>query len=193
MMRSRAMLAAALLLWLPVAECAPVSLGVIGGVARLAVSDPQGPTRPAEVPDLALAARIGWGRDTRFLLEVGRNTATLSAGPVDVGEHVERTAGRISYQERWRVSYGWKPWLGVGLGYVRENDTLRHTVDSGGFLAAAFPDRSYASVDAVFSADSEWRWTHGWRVGIALRFEAPLDAHATTVVAAGALLTRRLR
>ena len=192
-MDSRWMLAALLCGWAcGAAAREPLRLGLIGGAARIAVDDPDGPTAGATAPDLGVAALLGWGRDTRLLLEADRQTATLTAGTHDIGARIARTAVSLSYQERWRLSYRWKPWLGIGLGYARMTETLRHTIDDGGFLASVYPDRSQGVADAVLTADSEWRWTRGWRIGVALRFELPLDPHATTVLAAGVLLSHRV-
>ena len=197
-MDSRGMLAIGLGIGIGLWACAsaagePLRLGVIGGVARLSVADPEGPTATAAAPDLAVVAILGWGRDTRLRLAAGRQTVTLAASTVDIGQRVERTSASLSYQERWRLSYRWKPWLGIGLGYAREDETLRHTIDRDGFLATAYPDRTVGVFDAVLTADSEWRWTHGWKIGVALRYDAPFAPHAATVLAAGALLTHRLR
>ncbi len=186
-------LAAGLLFWAGGAVAGePLRVGLSGGVARYSASDPDGPTAPASAPDLAAIALLGWGRDTRLRFEAGRTSVTLAAGTRDIGQQIVRTGASLSYQERWRLSYRWKPWLGIGLGYVRENDTLRHTVDSGGFLATVYPDRAQSALDAVLTADSAWRWIHGWRIGIDLRYDAPLDRAATTVVAAGLLLSHGL-
>ncbi len=171
---------------------APLRLGLTAGAARLSVADPDGPTAKATAPDFGVVAMLGWARDTRLQLAADRQAATLAASTTDVGERVERTGVSLSYQERWRLSYHLKPWLGIGLGYAHEVDTLRHTIDSGGFLAAAYPDRAQGVYDAVVTADESWRWIRGWRIGMVLCYQAPLTAHAATALGASVMLSRRI-
>jgi len=160
----------------------PLRVGIIAGAGTYRVSDPAGPTSAANAPDVGVVATMDWARDARLLFQGHYQQFTLDAGTRNIGQHVKRVGVSASYQHLLRLTRDWKPWLGVGLEYTRETDSLRHTIDSGGFLAATYPDRSNSPLSAVLSASTEWAWTRDWDLGFSLQYDAALGANATTAL-----------
>lgn len=171
----------------------PLRVGVLAGGAYTQITDPDGPTQTRFSPDLGVIAIADWARDARLFYQIRYQHFTLDADTQHIGQDVKRVGVSASYQHLLRLTRIWKPWLGVGLGYAHESDTLRHTVDSGGFLAQTYPDRTDSTFLAVLSASSEWRWTHNWQLGFTLQYDAPLSANGTSAIALDAEAVYTLR
>ncbi len=171
----------------------PLRIGIVAGAGYYEINDPAGPTQTTYAPDLGFIAIADWARDARLFYQAHYQHFTLDAGTANIGQDVKRASVSVSYQHLLRLSHPWKPWLGIGVGYAHETDSLRHTVDSGGFLATTYPDRSNSEVDAILSVSSEWRWTQQWHLGFTVQYDAPLSSSGTRALTLDATVDYMLR
>lgn len=118
-------------------------LGFAVGLANVSVDDPVGETanewliRPVNLiyTNELLSSR-------RYWLEAFYQDAVLSASQNKIGQQIKQLGLRASLQQRLgadRIGYSW---LGAGLQLSNDRFVNRHTVDSAGYLAQSYPDRS---------------------------------------------------
>lgn len=126
-------------------------------------------------------------RDTRYYAEFVYFKSDIDAEVNKIGQDVSSTGMRAVFQKRLRLGRHFKPWVGVGAGVFQEAFTLRHTVDSAGFLLTTYPDRDATSV--VFSVDAvnEWQLTDRFDLGVRLLYALPLE-NGTRGLSATAML-----
>lgn len=118
-------------------------LGVAVGLANVAVDDPVSETanewliRPINLiyTNELLSAR-------RYWLEAFYQDAVLPASQSRIGQHVKQLGLRASLQQRLGTGTIGESWLGAGLQLSSDRFVNRHTVDSAGYLAQRYPDRS---------------------------------------------------
>ncbi len=118
-------------------------LGFAIGVANLSVNDPIADSdnewviRPINLiyTDELISSK-------RYWLEAFYQDAVLSASQDQVGQHVKQFGLRASLQQHIGTARVGESWLGGGLQVSHDRFENRHTVDSAGYLAQTYPDRS---------------------------------------------------
>jgi len=113
--------------------------------------------------------------DIRYWSELFYYKAVLNPAANNVGQNVEQYGFRASLQKSLRVTRLWAPWFGVGIGVSRVTYTTRHTIDSDGFLLAAYPDREQTSIALLLNIASEWPLARNWDIGVKLEQAIPVD------------------
>ncbi|NOX91878.1 MAG: hypothetical protein GXP18_05355 [Gammaproteobacteria bacterium] len=151
-------------------------LGYATGTVYVSVDDPAGNTAKKWTPLPLTLIHTNWLiKDIRYWSELFYYKATLDPAANRVGQNVEQFGLRVSLQKSLRLTRLWAPWLGMGVGVSRVTYDTRHTVDSDGFLLAAWPDREQTSVVLLFNIVSEWPLTRNWDIGVKLEQAIPVD------------------
>ena len=153
-----------------------VLVGPSLGVAQLRVQDPDGPTQSQNRLTPGATLILGLDTDTRMMVDVYHQTAHLNGTTQDIGQSVTSTGGHLIFQKQFPVTYQWHPWLGIGAGYAQESFTNRYTVDSQGYLANRYPDRSANPVSVVVNGTTDWTLNRSWRLGATVQYEYPLTS-----------------
>ncbi len=157
------------------------------GVAIMNVNDPQGGVEKetsAQLFQLVYSDRLR-GK-YRYWGEVFVDASTHEATETKIGQEVQRFGVRALAHRQFYVSDKSSMWVGGGLQFAQEKMTLRHTVDSSGFLEQTFGDRNNTSTALTLDIINEWHLTPRWDVAGRLRYSFALgdgiDDLATSVV-----------
>ena len=148
----------------------------------LTLDDPAGETDSLEtlVP-LSLFYSLGSGRDLRYLAEATYVEGQVDAAVDRVGEGVTSSIIGISIQRRFRIARNWKPWLGGGVSYFNNRFENRHTIDSEGFLAEHYGNRSEDAFSATLTAASYWDVHESFDLGVHLVADLPYGSELRRV------------
>ncbi len=118
-------------------------LGFAVGVANLSVNDP---TADSENEWVVRPINLIYTDElislNRYWLEAFYQDAVLSASQDRIGQHVKQIGLRASLQKHIGTARVGESWLGAGLQVSHDRFEKRHTVDSAGYLAQTYPDRS---------------------------------------------------
>lgn len=156
--------------------------------ASYSLKDQDGPTAAGSGYSFGGVAAIELGRGGRLWLSAGRGAYTLKASVTEIGQDVSTTEAGLSYQSNFRVSRGFKPWLGVGIGYAASKYTNRNTSPSVGSPYGEFKaDRSTRNVAALLNANSEWQISQELDFGIQVQV-AITPGKGANVIGLGAYL-----
>ncbi len=151
-------------------------LGYAMGTAYVSVDDPAGNTaKEWTLLPLTLIHTDWLIGDIRYWSELFYYKAVLDPTASKVGQNMEQYGFRISLQKNLRVTRLWVPWFGVGIGASQVIYTTRHTIDSDGFLLAAYSDREQTSVTLLLNIVSEWPLARNWDIGVKLEQAIPID------------------
>lgn len=173
--------------FLPVVSVAAETFrfGWLPTVSYFDIQDPNGPTADhTGVTYLSGVVIADVGRDSRLFIHGHYDTFAVEASTTNIHESITRYGLNASYQINLRVSRSWKPWAGVGLGFVQEEAKERYTLTPGGFLGATFPDRSINTFGALLNFSNEWRLDNNWDIGVHVQYEHPFD-DAARILRAG--------
>lgn len=114
------------------------------------VKDPEGESKSGnEVFLLNFATSYDLGRDTRLWAEAGVIEFEVSPGVDSVSQKADVISISTSYQMRFRLSRFFQPWVGVGLSVNQAEYSNRYLVDSDGFFAREFENRSATETGIV--------------------------------------------
>jgi len=151
-------------------------LGYAMGTAYVSVDDPAGNTAKEWTLQPLTLIHTNWLiDDIRYWSEFFYYQAVLDPAANKIGQNVEQSGLRVSLQKSLRLTRLWAPWFGVGIGISRVTYTTRHTMDSDGFLLAAWPDREQTSVTLLLNIVSEWPLARNWDIGAKLEQAIPVD------------------
>ena len=184
----RRILVSALLLAasLPASADDAFRFGLLPGFSVYEVTDPDGPVDSATgLSALSVVMLAEVGRDSRLMLHSSYESFSLDHSVTNIGQDVTSIRGDLSYQMLVRVTRGWKPWFGVGLGYANESYKDRYTLTPGGFLGTRYPDRTKSDFSAVLNVSSEWRVNRDWDMGVHLQLDQPTGSDGLRVIRLG--------
>lgn len=150
-----------------------VRLGVLWGMTRGDVDDPQGDTDARRYQRLALIGTRPAAPHRRWLGEFSYHRFDLEPATNTIGVDVTRIGAGLSYQARMATLPS-KPWLGIGLNVSRDQFKERLTVDTFGFVNERFPDRSDIALSALMTATTTWKWTNNIDAGVHVQYEQAL-------------------
>lgn len=153
--------------------------GVLAGMSRGDVDDPDGDTEAKNYSRLALVATLPAAKDRRWFGEVFYHRFDIEAGQNSIGVDVTRVGAALSYQARL-PTLPLKPWFGAGLNLSRDSFDERLTVDALGFVDNRFPERNDTAIGLVLNAVTAWKWTRTTDVGLQLQYEQPLTGDIKT-------------
>lgn len=93
----------------------------------------------------------------------------------DMGMNVDASQINISWLRKMPLSREFKPWVGVGLRSSFVETTLRHTVDSDGFLEEVFNDTEDTLISINLIANVDWRiGRNGWAIDTRFIYDLPM-------------------
>jgi hypothetical protein len=153
-------------------------LGWYGALSSYEIDDANGPTdSPRDTSLLNFLVVSPAERDQRLFIQAFRTEAhaDASAGSALIGQDIERSGASISRQWLFRLSRAWKPWIGLGIGYVNESRTSRHTVAADGFLGQRFDDVKESGFQVLLNASTEWEVADRLEAGFHLQLEQPIS------------------
>ena len=145
------------------------------GFGSVSVSDPQGNVENDTAPQLLqLIYTDRWFQEYRYWGEIFVDDSEHKAGIDQIGQEVDRFGVRAIVHRQLHISDNYNLWAGGGLQIAQEKSTLRHTVDSDGFLLQSFGDRKHTSLALAFDVINEWHINSRWDVGGRLRYSLAL-------------------
>ena len=154
--------------------------GVLAGVSRADVDDPDGATDSKNYSRLAAIATLPASKDARWMGELFYHRFDTEPGTDTIGVDVTRWGAALSYQARFR-GLPLKPWLGAGASLSRDEFDERVTVDALGFVDERYPARSDTALGLVLSATTVWKWTSNLDFGLQLQYEQPVSGDVKTL------------
>ncbi len=165
--------------------------GYLLGAGVMTLDDPDGATGAEFVLQpfaLVYTARIrgSW----RHWLELYYQQATFDASLGRIGEEMTRFGMRLSLQKYLMIAAGFTPRIGAGFDISRSNYANRYTVDSDGFLAGRFADRSGTDVNVLVNVLNEWAWSKNRSVHAKLEYLSPIGGEVSSLSASLAFLFR---
>jgi hypothetical protein len=147
------------------------------GAAYMSVDDPDGDTNNSLAVLPFNFIYTDWlVSDIRYWTELYYYQTTLDADDKNIGQDVESYGIRFSLQKSFRWTRSWSPWLGAGIDVSNASYTVRHTVDSDGYLIQAYPDREETNVSLLLNIVSEWSLQRDWTLGAKLEQSIPISA-----------------
>jgi hypothetical protein len=160
--------------------------GLMPTISMYNVVDPYGPTQTGNAfTYLSGVILADTGRDSRAMANLIYDKFSLSATQTSIAQDVTRTGGGISYQTMFRLSRGFKPWVGFGIGAASESYKNRYTLSPGGFSIPASPsERSINNVFVMLNISNEWQLNKNWDMGLHLQYEQP-TGDGTRIVRVG--------
>lgn len=171
---------------LPAAARDSFRFGILPNLAAYKVTDPNGPVESTTgFAPLTAIMFAEAGRDGRLMFQGAYDSFSLNHSTTNIGQDVTSIRGDVSYQMLVRVTRGWKPWFGVGLGYANETYKDRYTLTSGGFLGTRYPDRTKSAFDVLINASSEWKVNKNWDMGVHLQLEQPTGSDSMRILRLG--------
>lgn len=163
--------------------------GYVFGAGWLALDDSDGAPRGEFTMQpfaVACARRVSAVR--RYWLEPYFQRATFDAATDRVGQDISRAGVRMSIQHFLPQAAGWLPWVGVGIDFSQTRQSARHTVDTGGYLAARYDDRHRTHATLLINASREWRLPAGRRLNAKIEYTTPVGGELTALSASIAYL-----
>lgn len=150
--------------------------GLMPTISIYTVVDPNGPTAPGNgFSYLSGVMLADAGRDSRVMAHLIYDKFSLAATTKNIAQDVTRTSGSISYQSMLRLTRGWKPWLGAGIGQASETYKNRYRLTPGGFSSPlADQERSVNNVFILVNTSTEWQVNKQWDMGVNLQYEHPV-------------------
>ena len=171
----------------------PEQTGRIGfaiGFANLSVKDPSGDT-DAEwvVRPLNLIYTDKAFDSYRYWAEGFYQDAVLSPSTSSIGQEVKQLGIKASLQTEVATHVIGTSWLGAGLQLSYDRYENRHTIDSAGFLAQTYPDRSGLEPALLLNYILEMNIV-GWDVAGKVEKSIPLgDATSEFTLSVGLLFS----
>lgn len=153
-------------------------------------TDPDGPVQQENTTTWqSIVVTKDLERDARFVIQGFMQDWQLNATNTELGQKVERSGGFISYQGFFRVTRSWKPWFGVGVGYIQESYRTRYTVLPSGYLQRAYPDRDETGPALILNATvAEWDFVGPTTIAIHLQYERPFRDHMVSAMSGGVMI-----
>lgn len=112
----------------------------------------------------------------RYWFQLGHSSFELDASTDEIAQSVTSTSLEGIIQKGFNVSSEFKPWLGAGVGAAMSDFNDRFTIDSDGFLAERFEDRSSNSAYLILNTGvSSRKLSKGFYVGASLSYKKPLN------------------
>lgn len=113
------------------------------------------------------------GRDTRVFVQAQFGHYEFSGTETLIGETVTTYSISTIYQSKFRMSRGFKPYFGLGLGLRNEEHTERFLTDAAGFLAQSFQDESVLNITVDVTISSELDLFDSMDSGWSIRYSQP--------------------
>lgn len=151
--------------------------GLMPTISNYTVVDPSGPTAQGSGFSFLSGIVIAdAGRDGRFLGHIISDKFSISPSVTNIGQDVTRVGGSVSYQSMLRVTRGWKPWVGIGLGQSSETYKNRFKLSTqGGFSQPLTPSQlSVNNTSILVNTSTEWQFNKQWDMGMHLQYEQPI-------------------
>jgi len=151
------------------ADDSPFRFGAHVGGGSYKASEQDGPSDRASGMAFGIVGTYDFGPGSRVLANVSRSGYKTEASDVQVGQKASETEVSLSYQTRWRILRSVKPWVGVGMGYVKSGYKQRYRLASpGSNFAVPLEDRNdkgaLALVNLNWELDSDSSWSPGLQI-----------------------------
>lgn len=161
------------------------------GVGMINVNEPQGNVETdTSVQFLQLTYSDQWLQGYRYWGDVFVDNSEHKATETEIGQEMERFGVRAIVHRPLYLSNKYNLWAGGGLQLTQEKYTLRHRIDSDGFLVQSFGDRTQTSLALVLDMVNEWQIDTRWNVGGRLRYSFALGDGADDLAASVVFLYR---
>jgi hypothetical protein len=170
-------LASALLgLTVPAQADSPFHFGYSPSFAAFTINDPDGPTDAYHgITYLSGLVTVDMGRDSRLYFNVSYDSFSVPASTTNIGQDVTDLLITGVYQLQFRATRGWKPWVGLGVGYGSEKYANRFLISPAGFLQTTYPDRSLDDFLVVINTNTQWQLSKSWDMGVNLELDQPIS------------------
>lgn len=155
--------------------------GLMPTISIYNVNDPSGPTAPGNgFSYLSGVMLADAGRDSRVMAHLIYDKFSIAATTENIAQEVTRMSGSITYQSMLRLTRGWKPWLGAGIGQATETYKNRYRLTPGGFsVPLTEQERNVNNVFLLVNTSTEWQVNKEWDMGVQLQYEQPIGDGST--------------
>jgi len=166
-------------------------IGYEVGAGIINVNEPQGNVETdTSVQFLQLAYSDQWLQGYRYWGDVFVDSSEHSATETKIGQEMERFGVRAIVHRQLYLSNKYNLWAGGGFQLAQEKYTLRHQIDSDGFLVQSFSDRKRTSLALVLDMINEWQINTRWNIGGRLRYSFAFGDGADDLAASVVFLYR---
>ena len=146
------------------------------------VDDPNGKTAGGSGLSISGIAFFNVARESRVMLNINRDSYSLTESNVNIGQDVTSIGGGLSYQTMLRLTRTWKPWVGAGLGYTSSSFKNRQIYTSPAMqYSTLFADRKTTDTALLLNANSEWQYSHDWDIGLQAQFARNISDKSSTL------------
>jgi hypothetical protein len=160
----------------------PFRFGVQTSLNSYKIDDPAGPTAGGSGLSLSGIALLHVGRESRVMLNLDRDSYSVTGTNVNVGQDVSRIGGGLSYQKMLRVSRTWKPWIGAGLGYSSATYSNRYVFTTPAMqYKTLYGDRKATETSLLLNVNSEWQYSRDFDIGLQAQFSKTFNDKSSTV------------
>lgn len=171
-----------LFLTMGVAKASNDKYGITGSFANLSVDDPNGSTDTTSATYLSGVYTMPINRNDpslRYWFELKYRSFELdssTSSSTQVGQDVTSLSLSATAQKAWAAQSIGAYWVGLGAELGLDDFENRHTVDSGGFLAQSFPDRSASNLGLIINSGFNLKKTQdGYFIGMNVNYHIPID------------------
>lgn len=127
------------------------------------VEDPDGATNDeTELFPWNFVYTDRWIGGFRYWAEGFYQDFSLAPSADRIAQDVERYGVRFSAQRKLEWIESWQIWAGAGVILSKDDFSRRFKVDSDGFLAASYPDRSQNHIGFQVDVTGEWALNRQW-------------------------------
>lgn len=141
------------------------------------IDDPDGSTETAsDFTALGACGRYDLSKASRFMLRLERFDFDVDASVSNIGQDIESTQFTLLYEKNLKLSRELnRVYLGGGGFFGDLSATSRFTVDSDGFLANTYPNRSLSDYGLALSAGIDWEISKTVDVGFNALYQHSLN------------------
>jgi hypothetical protein len=129
------------------------------------INDPQGESQRTSVPSIAVGYSDWLPNGSRYLLQLQQFSTEFHASETEVGQTVRQLRLKTAIQKDLTSVGNYMPWLNVGILWIREDYSLRHTKTSDGFLQNRYHDRVEKNIGFAFDIGFDHDVSREWAVG----------------------------
>ena len=114
-------------------------------------------------------------RDMYLTTHIGWKTISTGASQGGVAQDIRAVELDLGLEYQWRLSKGFKPRLGAGVGYLNAHYSQRFTTDGDGYLLERFDDDNRNIFLVYLTAAHYWSISRQWNLGAHVRGSLPFS------------------
>lgn len=151
---------------------ADTKVGISPAVVLFSIDDPDGDTDTfTGVQPIGITIIHDLNNKYRLMTNINIYEFDVDASTSNIGQDVEGYQLGVSIQRMMRLARHLNFYAGVGAAYSDVEFTLRHLVDSDGFLTQQFPDRDESYFSLMANITKEFTITEHIEIGADISYQ----------------------